>query len=167
MNKAFCLAGMLASLLLCVIDFATSYIGIESVLPEATDSMILQVCPLIFATLALSTNALSSYLLRMFAVKEFTQFSRGFLTACFMGFLVYDGVSSWLGLLAQFTGQPIRTLSGMFAAMRSLDSGQVIVAGVIATLASFAPLLTSVFFDLWKESRGFSFPDAPTARRKA
>ena len=157
MKTIFGYLGFGSALILTFIDFGTSYAGIQALIsPEAT-SIVVRVLPFVMAGLALSFNATSSYLLVMFQTKGFTKFSQWFLICAWMGFLIFDGVSSWIGMIYAVSGVEMLTDGGMTKAFESLNEAQLGLATVVSILATFGPFLATVFWDLSEEDAGQSF----------
>lgn len=150
-KKMFCGAAIGAALLLCIVDFITSYKGISTFIPQDNRSIVLKMVPLIFAILAISINSISAWLFRMLDHQQHTEFTKSFLAMVFLGFLTYDGVSSFLGMLAEFYGQKLSTVQGIFEAYHSIGVACGILSAIVAILASFSPLLTSMFWDLYQD----------------
>jgi hypothetical protein len=127
------------------------YSGIDAFIPPGNESFILAITPFIFAVLAISINATSAWLLRMLEDDHHTDFAKSYLAITFIAFLTYDGLSSFVGLLGEFHGEPITSLAGIVTAYKEIGPARGMLSAAIALLASFSPLLVSVFWDLWSQ----------------
>ncbi len=148
MKFIFAYFGFGAAAILTVIDLVTSWMGINTLVPEGNESLILMVVPVAVACMSLAFNATSSYLLILFREQETTGLSKIFLLVIWLCFLVFDGVSSWLGLLSCLHEGSIGTLNEIAVACRGLDGAQNIMCLSVAVLATAGPFLATVFWDL-------------------
>lgn len=155
MKSIFAYFGFGAAAVLTVIDLVTSWMGIDTLIPDGNESLILMVVPIAVACMSLAFNATSSYLLVQFREQDAAALSKMFLLVIWLCFLVFDGVSSWLGLLSCLHEGEIATLSEIASACRGLDGAQNIMCLSVAVLATAGPFLATVFWDL-ATTGGFS-----------
>lgn len=156
MSAVFAIAGLVSALVLCLIDFITSYHGVRAVIPEGNDSWILKITPVLFAVLALTFNGTSAHLFRHFRRGRFGGVATLALLAVWLNFLAYDWITSFAGVVAEFAGRPLGSVEAIWEAYMALSLAQQYVATVIAILASAGPFLASAFSDLaaerWREA---------------
>lgn len=151
MVLVFAFAGLLAAIVLSIIDFVTSYQGVKAVMPPGNESAILMSIPPLFAVLALTFNGVSAHLFRHFRRGRYGGFATLVLFLVWLNFLSWDWITSFAGITSEFAGGPLGTVEHILAAFNNLTSAQKYVAVVIAALASSGPFLASAFADLIKE----------------
>jgi len=156
MMKAFCTAGLIAGIGLCIFDWATSIDGFNQLMSggNAREGMITTFLPMVFGTLALAFNATSSHFFAMFLRNRdtiATDFAAGVTTALWFGFLFYDGLSSVIGILSTFSGVSINGFASFNEASKALGPMGTIFGLLVSALLALSPFITAMFGELIRD----------------
>lgn len=144
-SKAFIMIGLGCAIILTVFDAMTSYMGLRSFLPD-TNHFIIKAAPIVLSGLALAMNATASQMIRRSQSSEDNEFGTAFLLFAFGVCVIYDGGSSWVGMMCLITNE-----SDISAAVENASMIQFTAGTVIAALCCLGPFLTNVFADLNKQ----------------
>ncbi len=122
--------------------------GIRIMLGNRDDRVIAVFMPIIFAMLALCFNGLSAYMFRMYTKQNFTSFAPAVTCVMWIFFVVYDAISSFVGMLETYATTPVNTWQGVVQGMDEIGVAGAFFVIVMALLLSFGPFLTCMFYEL-------------------
>lgn len=150
MKQLFGVTGILACIFLVIMDFNTSYAGAKAMLLGEPKGMIAYM-PFVMATLALSLNALSAQMFRHCQEEDYTDTSKMYLVGLWIVFLLFDGVTSWVGFMMESTATS--TFSAMTDRFGEMSATQQIFSVLFPVLMVTSPFLLTVFWNLCSEVR--------------
>lgn len=140
--------GIVVAATLCVFDFVTSVMGIQSVMGPGDGGIIAFSMPYCFGALAFVFNALSSFIFRMYMRRGFTKISFVMVFVMWIFFLGYDGLSSFIGILGIYTNTEVNSWASMKQAMDQMGGLSAFLVFVMSALLAFGPFLLTPFGEL-------------------
>ncbi len=160
MSRFFAIAGLLAALVLTVIDFVTSYRGIRAIIPADTQSFVLGVTPYVIAIMALAFNSCTAKLFRLYRDHGLGGM---ILFGLWTLFITYDLGTSFAGIVLEMAQRPLEDIGAAVEAFAGLDPAGKTFAAVLAVLVGSSPYLASAFSELAREAFEFDGRPVPHA----
>lgn len=110
MVKVFALVGLVIAVGLTILDFVTSVMGIGQIMGKGNGGWIVTLMPWLFGGLAVTFNGLSAHIFRHYREAGFGAFARSLTFVMWGCFMVYDSLSSFIGILGTYTGIEINSM---------------------------------------------------------
>jgi hypothetical protein len=147
MKKIFALLGFGCSVGLVGLDFATTKLGIERMIPLEAQLRLL--IPTVIAGTLMAMNGMASYFMTMLIEQKESAFATRYTMLLFFGCLVADALASWIGLITEFAGN-----HDFFAALETIPRGAFWVATGVSVLVTSGPFMPTLFWSFIQDQGG-------------
>ena len=149
MKKIIFAIGLLSGIGLTIFDYATSYLGFQSLLSDNCNAFFRILAPLVLAGLALAMNGSASQMMQLFVTNKEHKIGVFMLAITFLICISFDLGSSFIGFLLQATGE-----TDFLEACAVATDINYITSGVVALFFTLGPFISMIFHELVNREGG-------------